>query len=622
MGSACSVGVMGGRRISSEELEQKIEEQNKKINNNNNNNNSINNKLKRIRSFGNLKKKKNKDSADDPISASPLRFYSGELGISGDLKIPPRESSFIGRASFAGLEKAVDVLDALGSGMTNLSNSGFLTGKATKGNKISILAFEVANTITRGVNLMQSLSKENVRFIKEEVVPSEGVQHLVSLDTKVLLSLAASDKREELDVFCKEVIRFGDLCKDPQWHNLNRYFAKLDSENAVGGPQREQVEAKMQELMALVQHTSELYHELNAFDRFEQDYRQKVEELKSLKLPRKGEHLMMLDSELRQQKKIVVSLKKKSLWSRKLEEVIEKLVDIVAFIHQEITEVFGEGCVGTGEQAGLSTRRLGPAGLALHYANIVNQIDNIASRPSSLPPNIRDTLYRGLPVSVKTAMRSSLRKIRTDEELEVPQIKAEMEKTLQWLAPMASNTLKAHQGFGWVGEWANASIEYNKKTAGNGNLIRLQTLYHANKENMDGHILTLITLLHQLISGMKRRDYGLKTIPPLQSPSKKILVLNSPMKRFPSLYDGNKPLRVELTREDRKLLEIMSQTKRAPGISKSQELGKASQKVTKTWTWSKSLETSPDTEPRSHRIANYYDDGYLDVMSGGIEAPF
>lgn len=79
--------------------------------------------------------------------------------------------------------------------MTNLSNSGFLTGKATKGNKISILAFEVANTITRGVNLMQSLSKENVRFIKEEVVPSEGVQHLVSLDTKVLLSLAASDKR-------------------------------------------------------------------------------------------------------------------------------------------------------------------------------------------------------------------------------------------------------------------------------------------------------------------------------------------------------------------------------------------------------------------------------------------
>ncbi|CAO2817664.1 unnamed protein product [Amaranthus hypochondriacus] len=615
MGGACSAGAMGGR-ISSEELEQKLEEKNKS------NNKNINTKLKRMKSFGNLKKKKNKNSPDDPFSASPQRFYSGELGISGELKVPPRGSSFIGRASFAGLEKAVDVLDALGSGMTNLSNSGFLTGKVAKGNKISILAFEVANTITRGVNLMQSLSKENVMFIKDEVIPSEGVQNLVSSDTKVLLSLVASDKREELDVFCKEVIRFGDLCKDPQWHNLNRFFIKLDSENAVYGPPREHVEAKMQELMVLAQNTSELYHELNACDRFEQDYRQKVEELKSLKLPRKGEHLMMLDSELRQQKKIVMSLKKKSLWSRKLEEVIEKLVDIVAFIHQEITLLFGAGGVKSGEEAGFGTQRLGPAGLALHYANIINQIDNIASRPGALPPNIRDTLYRGLPVSVKTAMRSSLRKVRNNDEAEVPQIKAEMEKTLQWLAPMASNTLKAHQGFGWVGEWANASIEYNKKTAGNGNLIRLQTLYHANKEKMDNHILTLVTLLHQLVSGMKRRDYALKTLPPFQSPNKKILVLNSPITRFPSLNDSNKPVRVELTEEDRRLLEIMSKSRIAPGISKSQEFGKTSQRITKSWTWSKSSDNSPYTEPRPRGTDNYYNKGYLDMMTGGIEAPF
>ncbi|XP_056686935.1 protein PSK SIMULATOR 2 [Spinacia oleracea] len=615
MGGACSVGTMGGR-ISSEELEQKLE-----MKEQNHNNNSINNKLKRIKSFGNLKKKKNRNSDDDPIASSPQRFYSGELSFSGDLKAPPRGSSFIGRASFAGLEKAVDVLDTLGSGMTNLSHSGFLTGRVAKGNKISILAFEVANTITRGVNLMQSLSKENVNFIKEEVIPSEGVQYLVSSDTKVLLSLVASDKREELDVFCKEVIRFGDRCKDPQWHNLDRFFQNLDSENAVYKPQREQVEAKMQDLMTLAHNTSELYHELNAFDRFEQDYRQKVEELKSLKLPRKGEHLMMLDSELKQQKKIVMSLKKKSLWSKKLEEVIEKLVDIVAFIHQEITEVFGAGGVIAGEEAGIGAQRLGPAGLALHYANVVNQIDNVASRPSSLPPNIRDTLYRGLPVSVKTSMRSSLQKIRTNAELEVPQIKAEMEKTLQWLAPMASNTLKAHQGFGWVGEWANSSNE--KKMAGNGNLIRLQTLYHANRERIDGHILTLVTLLHQLVSGMKQRDYGLKTLPLLQSPSKKILVLSSPSKRFPSLHDDNKPLRVELTEEDRNLLEIMSRSKRTtPGISKSQEFGKTSQRMGKSWTWSKSSESSPYKEPRSLCTVNYYDIGYLDVMSGGIEAPF
>lgn len=34
----------------------------------------------------------------------------------------------------------------------------------------------------------------------------------------------------------------------------------------------------------------ELYHELNALDRFEQDYRRKLEEVEALHLPRKGGH--------------------------------------------------------------------------------------------------------------------------------------------------------------------------------------------------------------------------------------------------------------------------------------------------------------------------------------------
>ena len=129
--------------------------------------------------------------------------------------------------------------------------------------------------------------------------------------------------------------------------------------------------------------------------------------------------------------------------------------------------------------------------------------------------------------------------------------------------------------------------------AGNGNLIRLQTLYHANKEKMDNHILTLVTLLHQLVSGMKRRDYALKTLPALQSPNKKILLLNSPVTRFPSLNDCNKPVRVELTEEDRRLLEIMSKSRIAPGISKSQEFGKTSHRIPKSWSWSKSSKSSP-----------------------------
>lgn len=38
--------------------------------------------------------------------------------------------------------------------------------------------------------------------------------------------LAIGVNREELKIFSGEVVRFGNRCKDPQWHNLDRYFEK------------------------------------------------------------------------------------------------------------------------------------------------------------------------------------------------------------------------------------------------------------------------------------------------------------------------------------------------------------------------------------------------------------
>lgn len=104
-------------------------------------------------------------------------------------------TSFLGKAGIVGLEKAVDVLDTLGSSMTNLNTGGFTTGVTSRGNRISILAFEVANTIAKGATLLQSLSEENVQLVKKEVLHSEGVRQLVSTDMNELLRIAAADKR-------------------------------------------------------------------------------------------------------------------------------------------------------------------------------------------------------------------------------------------------------------------------------------------------------------------------------------------------------------------------------------------------------------------------------------------
>ncbi|KAL2468238.1 hypothetical protein Fot_51763 [Forsythia ovata] len=558
-------------------------------------------KLKPMGSFG----KKNNDELYaypdemDGFEKGRRNLYdSGELylSISQELKPStpartpankaPQVSSFLGKAGIVGLEKAVEVLDTLGSSMTNLNSGGFTTGVASRGNRISILAFEVANTIAKGANLLQSLSDENIQFLKKEVLHSEGIQQLVSTDMNELLSIAASDKREEFDVFSREVIRFGNLCKDPQWHNLDRFFSKLDSDLDIYKQPREAAEMTMQELSTLSQNTSELYHELHVLDRFEQDYRQKLEEVDSLHLPRKGETLTMLQSEVKHQRKLVRSLKKKSLWSKSLEEVVEKLVDVVTFIHRIISEAFGDnGLKSAGQMPANKPERLGVAGLALHYANIITQIDNIASRPTSLPPNMRDTLYNGLPPTVKTALRSQLQKVDTKEELTVRQVKAEMEKTLQWLVPVATDTTKAH--LGWVGEWANTGNEFGKKTGMQNNLIRLQTLYHADKKKADYYILELVTLLHHLISLVRYRDNGFKPLP-TRSPSHKGLNVNA--KTF---SNDDRSHRVQLSPKDRNLLEeVMKRRTLAPGQSKSQEFLTVKKTKNKLWT-SRNTGSSP-----------------------------
>lgn len=83
--------------------------------------------------------------------------------------------------------------------MPKLSNSnGFGSGMAPRGNKISILAFEVANTINKGAILFQSVSEENIQFLKKEILQSEGVLQLVSTDTKELIGLVETDKRSFL----------------------------------------------------------------------------------------------------------------------------------------------------------------------------------------------------------------------------------------------------------------------------------------------------------------------------------------------------------------------------------------------------------------------------------------
>ncbi|XP_075514707.1 protein PSK SIMULATOR 1-like isoform X2 [Primulina tabacum] len=418
-------------------------------------------------------------------------------------------SSGLSRVGSFGLGRTLEVLGRLGSS-SNLTG-GFVSGTtATKTNKLSILAFEVANTILKASTLMQSLSRRSIRQLKEVVFPAVGVQQLISQDMDELLRIVAADKREELKVFSGEVVRFGNRCKDPQWHDLDRFFEKRSRNCTPQNQSRELVESMMLQLMSLVQLTAELQRELHTLDRLEQDYQfQRIEELKFNAAGRgdMDRSLTILAAELKSQRKLVKNYKKKSLWSKSMEEVMEKLVDIVLFLNQEISNAFGSTEEKTPEKGSVTyQQKLGSVGLALHYANIILQIDAIAARSNSMPPNSRDTLYQSMTPNFKASLRSKTHFFHLEKKPNVADIKDEMEKTLCWLVPMATNTVKAHHGFGWVGEWANTG------TVGAIDVMQMETLHHADRQKTEAYILELLLWLDYLVNQSKSSKAGIVRI--------------------------------------------------------------------------------------------------------------
>lgn len=78
------------------------------------------------------------------------------------------------------------------------------------------------------------------------------------------------------------------------------------------------------------------------------------------------------------------------------------------------------------------------------------------------------------------------------------------------------------------------SPEFGKSTSTQKSLIRLQTLYHADKQKTDMYILDLMIWLQHLIRLVRHKDCVLKPLP-TRSPTRKGLDLHSKMQRFLSM---------------------------------------------------------------------------------------
>ncbi|KAH9621058.1 hypothetical protein KSS87_011839 [Heliosperma pusillum] len=130
----------------------------------------------------------------------------------------------------------------------------------------------------------------------------------------------------------------------------------------------------------------------------------------------------------------------------------------------------------------------------------------------------------------------------------------------------------------------------------------------------NAYILTLITLLHRLISGIKHVDQRDRVLSPLLLYSS---TKNMSLTIYPSIYDAQKKPWSKAVWEDLKLLKLISKSRPDPRLSKSQELHITSRKMIKLWK-SRSTESFPYRDHRTTHSQSHVTE--FELVSSHFEA--
>lgn len=161
------------------------------------------------------------------------------------------------------------------------------------------------------------------------------------------------------------------------------------------------------------------------------------------------------------------------------------------------------------------------------------------------------------------------------------------------------------------------SNDFNSKTPRQISLMRIQTLYHAEKERTEMYILELVTWLHHMISQVRNRDHGLKKpMAPVRCPSQKAIVLLLETPDDPPRKSQNN-LVLQLSQDIQDMLADVSSRRLNPGRSRSQEFMSCSKRrTTKKLRMIKSSGSSPTRDFNTANSMDHTKTNILDVIDG------
>ncbi|OEL31807.1 hypothetical protein BAE44_0007173 [Dichanthelium oligosanthes] len=210
------------------------------------------------------------------------------------------------------------------------------------GEKVGVLAFEVAALMSRAASLWRALGDTQLARLRGEAIRLEGVRRLVADDDAALLALALAEVAGACRDLSRSVARLSARCADPLLRRFAALFAALVKGGGGGADPHglryaagKKMDRKARKMQRLVAATAHLCHELDVLAELEQALRRDG---------RGGGRRAASGGEsarrVARQRQEVERLRAASLWNRSFDYAVRLLARSLFTIVTRIIEVF------------------------------------------------------------------------------------------------------------------------------------------------------------------------------------------------------------------------------------------------------------------------------------------